>query len=198
MRQKQSRNKTNFEDLLSLLIEDVCVETRVIYLNGEVDQDMAALAIKGLHILETSSSSDPATILINSEGGSVVDGLAIYDAIQLAPFQVETRVVGVADSMAAWILQAGDIRSATRYSRIMVHQGTSAPGDDLRENLNAWAAHHQHLDKVCIDILYRRMVMVNPKITPKQVEKLIQFDKIYTAQQALDAGLIDQIIYPKG
>ena len=115
MRQKQSRNKTNFEDLLSLLIEDVCVETRVIYLNGEVDQDMAALAIKGLHILETSSSSDPATILINSEGGSVVDGLAIYDAIQLAPFQVETRVVGVADSMAAWILQAGDIRSATRY-----------------------------------------------------------------------------------
>jgi ATP-dependent protease ClpP protease subunit len=42
------------------------------------------------------------------------------------------------------------------------------------------------------------MVMVNPKITPKQVEKLIQFDKIYTAQQALDAGLIDQIIYPKG
>lgn len=116
--EKSGRGERSY-DIFSRLLRD-----RVIFLAGPVDDDMANLIIAQLLFLSNEDSKTDINVYINSPGGSVTAGLAIYDTIQFLRCDVATTCVGLAASMGAWLLAAG--KKGKRYalpnSRIMLHQ----------------------------------------------------------------------------
>ena len=110
------------EQIMSVLSRDL-MSKRTIYLNGEINDEAALSIITQLHYLE-DNSQEPITLVINSPGGSVSAGLAIYDVMQALSCPVTTAAVGLAASMAALVLAAGTKgrRYASPNSRIMIHQ----------------------------------------------------------------------------
>lgn len=173
---------------------DSCHTTRTIYLAGGIDDTSTVFLSRELKLMEHKSKTEAVVIAINSTGGSVIDGLAIYDILRLSPCPIETRVIGSADSIAAWILQAGDLRTATKNSHIMIHQGERDVGPSSKETVDAWNAYIDILDEVCVEILKKRMQSMDPKITNKQIRKLLQVDTILTPEQAISVGLLDNIL----
>lgn len=110
------------EQIMSVLSRDL-MSKRTIYLNGEINDEAALSIITQLHYLE-DNSQEPITLVINSPGGSVSAGLAIYDVMQALSCPVTTAAVGLAASMAALVLAAGTKgrRYASPNSRVMIHQ----------------------------------------------------------------------------
>src|SRR5690606_35444036 len=86
----------------------------------DVDEFLAEKVTKGLHILDLTKPDDPLNIIINNRGGDIQHGLAIYDLIRACKSRVVAKVAGSAESMAAWIFQAADVRLMTPTSRLMV------------------------------------------------------------------------------
>jgi ATP-dependent Clp protease protease subunit len=176
------------------LDNDLDIQGRVIYLGQDIDEDAAELVIKGLHILSASRKEEPVTILLNSGGGDVTQGLAIFDAIRLCESTVRIRVMGEACSMAAIILQAGDVREATVNSRIMIHQGTIQPPEEHSKNVKSWLKLMDQDDKLCDSILLARIQEKVPKYSYTKLRRQTEFDTWLTAQQAQAWGLIDEVI----
>src|SRR6202142_77484 len=106
-------------DIYSRLLKD-----RVIFLGGAVDDDVANVIVAQMLFLSNEDSNSDIHFYINSPGGSVSAGLAIYDTMQFIKPQVSTLCLGQAASMAAWLLAAGahGKRYALPHSRIMIHQ----------------------------------------------------------------------------
>lgn len=172
-------------DIYSRLLKD-----RIIFLGTEITDEVANLVIAQLLYLEAEASDKDISLYINSPGGSITAGLAIYDTMQFITSPVTTICLGQAASMAAVLLAAGTAgkRFALPNSRIVLHQPFGefqGQASDLaiqakeilrmRENLNQILARHtgQPLDKI-------------------QAE--VERDFIMTPGQAKDYGLIDQII----
>lgn len=119
-------------DLYSRMLKD-----RIVFLTGEVNNAQAELIVSQLLYLESENPDEPITLYINSGGGSVTAGFAIYDAMQFIKCPVHTLCTGMAASMAAFLLSAGDRghRYALPHSRIMIHQplgGTSGQQTDIQ------------------------------------------------------------------
>ncbi|MGM0422942.1 MAG: ClpP family protease [Pseudomonadota bacterium] len=104
-------------DLFSKLLEE-----RVIRLDGQVDDGMAAVFVSALFLLENEKPDEEITVMINSPGGSVTAGLAMYDAMRNCSAPIKTVVSGMAASMGSILLCAGDERYATKNARVMIHQ----------------------------------------------------------------------------
>ncbi|MGE5691743.1 MAG: ATP-dependent Clp endopeptidase proteolytic subunit ClpP [Pseudomonadota bacterium] len=182
--EQTSRGERSF-DIYSRLLNE-----RIVFLGTPVDDQIANLIIAQLLHLESEDPDKDISIYINSPGGSVYAGLAIYDTMQYIRPDVQTICVGIAMSMGALLLAAGAAgkRMATPNSKILIHQvsgGFQGQATDIeiaaRETLN----------------LKRRLEEIIAKHSGKpqeQVSKDMERDYFMTAQEALDYGIIDNVI----
>ncbi|MCP4523113.1 MAG: ATP-dependent Clp protease proteolytic subunit [Candidatus Gracilibacteria bacterium] len=175
-------------DIYSRLLED-----RVVFLGEGIDSAVANTVIAQLLFLEKQDPKAPITLYVNSPGGHVTAGLAIYDTMQYISCPVHTVSIGLSASMGSIILCGGTKgkRYSLPHSEIMIHQplgGAEGQATDIR-----LAA--EHIIKTG-DRLYRILAKHSGK-TVEQVEKDCDRDNFMTAEEALEYGLIDKIISNK-
>ena len=185
---EQSNRGERSYDIYSRLLKD-----RIIFLGGEITDDEANLVVAQLLFLEADDPDKDISLYINSPGGSVTAGMAIYDTIQYIKCDVSTICLGMAASMGAFLLAAGvkGKRRALPNSEIMIHQ----PLGGARGQATDVAIHADWLlrtKKKLNEILAER--------TGQPIERVqadTERDNFMTAEDALRYGLIDEIIPPR-
>ena len=175
-------------DIYSRLLED-----RIVFLGDAIDSMVANTVIAQLLYLEKADPKSPITLYVNSPGGHVTAGLAIYDTMQYIQCDIVTVCVGMAASMGSIILAGGTKgkRYSLPHSEIMIHQplgGTEGQATDIR----IAAEHIIRTGNVLYGILAKHSGQ-----DIKQVEVDCDRDNYMTAEQALKYGLIDKIIKNK-
>ena len=178
-----------FFDIFSRMLKD-----RIVFLGGEVTDEEANLIVAQLLFLEADDPDKDINLYINSPGGSVTAGMAIYDTMQYIKCDVSTICIGMAASMGAFLLAAGakGKRKALPNAEIMIHQpsgGTRGQATDIMIQADRIQAMKNTLNR----ILAER--------TGQPVEKVAQDterDNFMTAEQAKEYGLVDEIIPPRG
>jgi ATP-dependent Clp protease, protease subunit len=182
--EQTSRGERSY-DIYSRLLGE-----RIIFLGQPIDDEIANLVVAQLIHLESEDPDKDISIYINSPGGSVYAGLAIYDAMRFIKPDVATVCYGVAMSMGSLLLTGGaeGKRMALKNSRILIHQpsgGFQGQATDIeihaRESLNVRAK---------VNEIYAR----HTKKTEEQVNEDMERDRFFTADQAVEYGLIDGII----
>ncbi|MBQ6143857.1 MAG: ATP-dependent Clp endopeptidase proteolytic subunit ClpP [Clostridia bacterium] len=172
-------------DIFSRLLND-----RIVMLNEEVNSTSAGLVVAQLLYLEGQDASKDISLYINSPGGSVTDGLAIYDTMQYIKCDVSTICIGLAASMGAFLLAAGakGKRYALPNSDIMIHQPSGgAKGQATDINIHA-----QHILKT-----KERLNKILSEKTGKPIDivaKDTERDNFMTATEAQEYGIIDKVI----
>jgi ATP-dependent Clp protease protease subunit len=172
-------------DIFSRLLRE-----RIIFLIGPVDDTMAALACAQLLFLESENPKKEVALYINSPGGYVTAGMAIYDTMQFIKPPVSTLCVGQAASMGSLLLTAGakGARYATPNARIMVHQpsgGFSGQASDIERHARDILKMKRRLNEI-----YEK----HTGRTYEEVERALDRDNFMSAEEAKDWGLIDQVI----
>ena len=172
-------------------LEDEALARREIELEGAIDRAKAMDTIRALRFLAEENSEKQITLLINSEGGSVVDGLAIYDTVKVLPCPVRTICLGEASSMAAIILAGG--AKGHRYmlpnAQVMIHDPilTGCGGPAL--TVDAISQRLMRTRRLVAEIL--------AECTGKSVEEILEKtakDSFFTADEAVKYGLVDTVI----
>lgn len=165
--------------------------TRTIYLGGEVDASCARDIIQGLHVLGSKNRKIPITLLINSAGGDVDDGWAIYDAIKCSVVPVVGIVLGTCQSSAMTILQACHKRLVSPNSTLMIHDGTvSLSRTHMSEAVEVGKQLTRDLDR-----LYK-MISETTGLHPKKVKALCRYSTFFNAEQAVALHLADSVLQP--
>lgn len=172
-------------DLYSRLLED-----RIIFLSGEIDDAVANTVVAQLIFLEGKDPTKDISLYINSPGGSVTAGMAIYDTMNYIKCDVETICVGMAASMGAFLLSSGTKgkRFALPNSEIMIHQplgGAQGQASDIAIT----AEHIVRVKKRMSEILAK-----NCNKTVEQIERDIDRDNYMFAEEAKAYGLVDGIV----
>ena len=175
-------------DIYSRLLKD-----RIIFLGGEVDDDTANIIVAQMLFLEADDPDKDIFLYINSPGGSVSAGMAIFDTMQYIKCEVSTICVGLAASMGAFLLTAGakGKRRALPNAEIMIHQ----PSGDARGQ-----ATDMNIQVEQILRIKKRLNAILAERTGQPVEKIAadtERDNYLTAAEAKDYGLIDEIIEPR-
>ncbi len=175
-------------DIYSRLLED-----RIIMLSGEIDDATANTVVAELIYLEGKDPDKDISIYINSPGGSVTAGLAIYDTMNYVKCDVSTICIGMAASMGAFLLSSGKKgkRFALPNSEIMIHQplgGAHGQASDIKIQADHILKIKEKLNKILSE---------NTGKPVDQVEKDTDRDNYLSAEQALEYGLIDKIFYQR-
>lgn len=171
---------------------NIYTPARLINLDEDIDKDSATEFIKNIRLLDHVNSKD-ITVLINSGGGDVAQGMAIIDAIKECDSKVITHVVGPTSSMASIIFQAGDERVISANATLMIHIGSDEYPEDHALNVKRWIKENERIGKQADDILYNRIRQKKPRFKRNKFEEILTFDTIYTAKQAIEMGLADRI-----
>ncbi|KAK9472535.1 Clp protease proteolytic subunit /Translocation-enhancing protein tepa [Dipodascopsis tothii] len=174
-------------DIFSRLLKE-----RIIMLNGPVSDHTTSLVVAQLLFLEADNPSKPISLYINSPGGSVTAGLALYDTMQYIQSPVSTLCVGQASSMGSLLLAAGapGQRFALPHSSIMIHQpsgGFSGQASDIAIHAKEILRTREALNKI-----YQKHM--SKPIDLATIEALMERDNFLTAGEALELGLIDKVI----
>ncbi|MBQ8058183.1 MAG: ATP-dependent Clp endopeptidase proteolytic subunit ClpP [Ruminococcus sp.] len=182
--EQTSRGERSY-DIFSRLLND-----RIIMLNEEVNSTTASLVVAQLLYLEGQDPNKDISLYINSPGGSVTDGLAIYDTMQYIKCDVSTICMGMAASMGAFLLAAGTKgkRYALPNSDIMIHQ-PSGGAKGQATDIEIHTKHILHTKKKLNEIL-----AANTGQPFDVIAADTERDNFMTAQQALEYGLIDKVI----
>ncbi len=172
-------------DIFSRLLKD-----RIVFLGGPVTDDLANLVTAQLLFLESEDPEREINMYINSPGGSVTAGLAIYDTMQFVKPPVSTLCVGQAASMGSLLLAAGakGRRYALPHSRILIHQ-VSGGFEGQASDIEIHAREALRLREILNDILAHHTGQ-----NAKKVEKDTDRDNFMSAVQAVEYGLIDEVI----
>lgn len=184
---EQSPRGERSYDLYSRMMKE-----RVVFFTGEVETNMCNIMVAQLLFLEAENPESPIHMYINSPGGSVYDGLAVYDVMQYIKCPVYTYVTGMAASMGSFIAQAGEPGHRYLLPRAitMIHQpssGTRGKVSDMEIDLMESLRIKKEMTE-----LY---VVHNSKGVPyEKFVELMDRDKWLTAPQALELGLADQIV----
>ncbi|MGO4448939.1 ATP-dependent Clp protease proteolytic subunit [Phyllobacterium sp. TAF24] len=182
--EQSSRGERSF-DIYSRLLRE-----RIVFLNGQVEDGMATLICAQLLFLESENPKKPISMYINSPGGVITSGLAIYDTMQFITCPVATLCMGTARSMGSFLLMAGEPghRAALPNASLHVHQplgGFQGQASDIFIQAQEMA------------VVKRRMTTLYAHHcgrTVEEVEKTLDRDHFMTAQEGLDWGLVDTII----
>ncbi|TQN60897.1 ATP-dependent Clp endopeptidase proteolytic subunit ClpP [Agrobacterium tumefaciens] len=172
-------------DIFSRLLKE-----RIIFLTGPVEDQMASLVCAQLLFLEAENPKKEIALYINSPGGVVTAGMAIYDTMQFIRPAVSTLCVGQAASMGSLLLAAGEkgMRFATPNARIMVHQpsgGFQGQASDIERHARDIIKMKRRLNEVYVKHTGR---------TLEEVEKTLDRDHFMDADEAKDWGVIDKIL----
>ena len=182
---KQTGHSERSYDIFSRLLED-----RIIFLGEEVNDVSANLVVAQLLFLENEDPEKDISLYINSPGGSITAGMAIYDTMQYIKCDVSTICIGMAASMGAFLLSSGakGKRFALPNSEIMIHQplgGFQGQATDIK-------IHADRIIKIKSDL--NRILAENTGKPLEIIERDTERDNFMTAQQALEYGIIDRII----
>lgn len=161
------------------------VQERIIFIDDVIDNELADGVIAQMLYLD-SINNEPISIYINTPGGSVYDGLAIYDVAQLIESPIKTVCIGMAASMGAILMLMGAERCATKHSRIMLHQ----PSNIACGTADEIQIVHEEIQK----IKHELYDIVENKTNLMDVEQLFKLDTWYTAEEALKCGLLTKIL----
>jgi len=175
-------------DIFSRLLND-----RIVFLGEEVNDTTASLVVAQLLYLEAQDPDKDIQLYINSPGGSITAGMAIYDTMQYVKCDVSTICVGIAASMAAILLSSGakGKRLALPNAEVMIHQ----PSAGTQGQVTDMAIHIKRME-----IIKRRVNQIMAANTGKSVETVTadcERDNFMTAEEAKDYGLIDKVIYSR-
>ena len=181
----QVGNNERSYDIYSRLLED-----RIIFLTGEINDQMANTIVAQLIFLEGKNPDKDIFMYINSPGGSVSAGMAIYDTMQYIQCDVSTICMGMAASMGAFLLSAGakGKRYALPNSEIMIHQPLGGAKGQATEILIA--ADHIKRTRETLN----RILSQNTGKPLEQIERDTERDNFMTAQEACEYGLVDKVI----
>ncbi|MBE6700525.1 MAG: ATP-dependent Clp endopeptidase proteolytic subunit ClpP [Ruminococcaceae bacterium] len=182
--EQTSRGERSF-DIYSRLLND-----RIIFLADEVNDATATLVVAQLLYLEAQDPDKDISLYINSPGGSISAGMAIYDTMNFIKCDVSTICIGMAASMGAFLLAAGTKgkRFALPYSEIMIHQplgGMQGQASDIK-------IHADHILRI-----RNNMNRILAEVTGKdisEIERDTERDNFMTSQQAVKYGLIDKVL----
>lgn len=185
--EQTSRGERSY-DIFSRLLND-----RIIFLGEEVNDTTASLVVAQLLYLEAQDPDKDIQMYINSPGGSVTAGMAIYDTMQYVKCDVSTICVGMAASMGAFLLSSGakGKRLALPNAEIMIHQ----PSAGTQGQVTDMAIHLKRLE-----IIKKRLNHILADNTGKSVETITadcERDNFMTAEEAKEYGLIDKVIYTR-
>lgn len=166
---------------------------RIIFLGTDIDEDVANIVNSQIMYLNSIDSESDIKLFINSPGGSVIDGLAIYDIMNWVNCDVSTYAMGMAASMGSVLLSSGKKgkRFALPHSRVMMHQVSSMAKGQCSDMMIAMEE-----TKKCQDELYR-ILADNTGKSIEEITKDADRDFWLTANEALEYGLIDEIIKKK-
>jgi ATP-dependent Clp protease protease subunit len=181
--EQSSRGERAF-DIFSRLLRE-----RVVFLNGPVDDGLAALICAQLLYLESENPKKELSMYINSPGGIVTSGLAIYDTMQYIKCPVSTVCMGMAASMGSFLLMAGEpgARISLPNARIMVHQpsgGFQGKASDIERHAEDIIKTKKRLNELYAKHCGR---------TYEEVERTLDRDSFMSAEEAKEWGLIDHI-----
>ncbi len=172
-------------DIYSRLLKD-----RIIFLGEEIDEHIASVVVAQLLFLEAEDPKKDIYLYINSPGGSVTAGLAIYDTMQYIKPDVSTICVGMAASMGAFLLSAGakGKRMALPNAEVMIHQplgGISGQAEDIRIHADHIIKTRGKLNKILVEVTGQPLDVI---------ERDTDRDFFMTADEAQKYGLIDKVI----
>ena len=175
-------------DIFSRLLND-----RIIFLGEEINDTTASLVVAQLLYLEAQDPDKDIQMYINSPGGSVTAGMAIYDTMQYVKCDVSTICIGMAASMGAFLLSSGakGKRIALPNAEIMIHQ----PSAGTQGQITDMAIHLKRLE-----VIKRRLNHILADNTGRSVETVTadcERDNFMTAEEAKEYGLIDKVIYSR-
>jgi ATP-dependent Clp protease protease subunit len=183
--ERSSRGERSY-DVYSRLLMD-----RIVFLGTPVNDDVANLIVAQLLFLEADNPGRSISLYINSPGGSVSAGMAIYDTMQHLKSPVHTICLGMAASMGAFLLTAGapGQRSALPNARIMIHQPSQSGGGGTASDIEIQAR----------EILFlkgrmNQLMAVHTGRTVEQIERDTDRDRFMSADEAKEYGLIDQVL----
>lgn len=182
--EQTGRGERSF-DIFSRLLND-----RIIFLSDEVNDTTASLVVAQLLFLEAQDPTKDIFFYINSPGGSVTAGMAIYDTMQYIKCDVSTICIGMAASMGAFLLSAGTKgkRIALPHSEIMIHQplgGAQGQASDIKIRAELILRTRDMLNKILSENTGRSI---------EQIEKDTDRDYFMTAEEALNYGIVDRIL----
>ena len=178
------------EGLNRLDIRDEMLDQRVLELMTSVDAESCAVVIRDLLHLQRQDPTMPITLYINSPGGEVQSGLALYDVMQAVSCPIRTVCLGMAASMGALLFIAGDEREILPHSRIMIHDpliGAGAGGSAL--SVKARADDLMRIRDITAGVIARHSGM-----SIERVFELTASDTYFEAEEAVEAGLADRVI----
>lgn len=175
-------------DIFSLLLKE-----RIIMLSGEINDDVATLVVSQLLYLSSIDGKKDISIYINSPGGSVTAGMAIYDTMQLIENDVKTICIGLAASMGAFLLAGGTKgkRYALPNSEIMIHQplgGVKGQVSDIEIITKRLLQTKKNMNKILAE---------NTNKNEETIERDTERDNFMNAIEALNYGIIDKVITKK-
>ncbi|WP_315812105.1 ATP-dependent Clp protease proteolytic subunit [Bradyrhizobium sp. SZCCHNR2028] len=182
--EQSSRGERSF-DIYSRLLRE-----RIVFLNGEVNDTVSALVCAQLLFLEAENPKRPIHLYINSPGGVITSGLAMYDTMQFVKAPVHTLCMGTARSMGSFLLMAGEPgeRTALPNASLHVHQ----PLGGFQGQASDILIHAKEMEQT-----KRRMIRLYAKHcgrTYEDVERTLDRDHFMTADEALQWGLIDRVV----
>ncbi|AVO31331.1 ATP-dependent Clp protease proteolytic subunit [Stenotrophomonas maltophilia] len=172
-------------DIYSRLLRE-----RIIFLNGEVDDTVSALVCAQLLFLESENPEKPIHLYINSPGGVISSGLAMYDTMQYISAPVHTLCMGTARSMGSFLLMAGEPghRAALANASLHVHQplgGVQGQASDIFIHAEEMQRTKQRITRLYAQHCGRSV---------EEVEQTLDRDRFMSAEQACEWGLIDQVL----
>ena len=182
--EQSSRGERSF-DIYSRLLRE-----RIIFLNGEVNDTVSALVCAQLLFLEAENPKKPINLYINSPGGAVTSGLAMYDTMRFISAPVHTLCMGTARSMGSFLLMAGEAgeRAALPNASILIHQ----PSGGFQGQASDMLIHAEEILKT-----KQRMTRLYAQHCGRSYEDFergMDRDRFMTAEEALEWGLIDRIL----
>ncbi len=172
-------------DIYSRLLED-----RIVFVSGEINDDMANTVVAQLIFLEAKDPTKDISLYINSPGGSVTAGMAIYDTMNFIKCDVSTICIGMAASMASFLLSSGakGKRLILPNSEVMIHQplgGAQGQATDIVITAN-------HITKIKNNMI--KLLSENTGQPLEKVEKDIDRDNYMSAEEAVKYGIVDKVI----
>ena len=182
-----SRGERSY-DIFSRLLKD-----RIIFLGDEVNDVTANLVVAQLLFLEAEDPEKDIQLYINSPGGSITSGFAIYDTMQYIKSDVSTICIGMAASMGAFLLSGGEKgkRFALPNAEVMIHQplgGTRGQATDIQIHAERIIATKKQLNQILSE---------NTGQSIEVIQKDTERDNFMTAQEAMEYGLIDKVVSKK-
>ena len=182
--EESSRGERSY-DIFSRLLKD-----RIIFLDEEVNDVSAGLVVAQLLFLESEDPDKDINLYINSPGGSVTAGMAIYDTMTYSPCDIATYAMGLAASMGQFLLTGGTKgkRYALPHARIMMHQPSAGVGGtaaDIAIQAEQFAQTKREMAE---------LIAEHSGQTFEQITKDSDRDRWFTAQQALEYGLVDHVV----